>query len=109
MLFFVGRVKNGEYPFNFVSHVWGSPQKHHHITTHHHSALSEMVSGGTGITGWQPGDAKKACIVCFRAWIKERGGIEATDTKNAIDHEGGRQRAESIVQTSGGWRLLTRG
>jgi uncharacterized protein (DUF927 family) len=49
------------------------------------SAWAGEKATEVGVTGWQPGDAKKAAIVCFRAWIKERGGIEATDTKNAID------------------------
>src|SRR5262249_33838290 len=37
-----------------------------------------------GITAWNEGDATAAAIACFQAWLKERGGVEATDTRNAF-------------------------
>jgi uncharacterized protein (DUF927 family) len=36
------------------------------------------------ITAWKPGEATDAAIECFRAWITERGGTEATDTLNGF-------------------------
>ncbi|MDQ3194926.1 MAG: DUF927 domain-containing protein [Pseudomonadota bacterium] len=27
-----------------------------------------------GITGWQPGEAERAAVTCFKAWLEQRGG-----------------------------------
>jgi uncharacterized protein (DUF927 family) len=48
------------------------------------SACAGEIATEAGITGWKEGDATAAAAACFYAWLKERGGVEATDTRNAI-------------------------
>src|SRR5262245_49672835 len=43
------------------------------------------VATELGITGWGEGEATEAAIICFKAWIKERGGVEGTDIRNAME------------------------
>lgn len=47
------------------------------------ACAGELATDG-GITGWEPGTASQACVDCFDAWLVERGGLEATDVRNAI-------------------------
>jgi putative DNA primase/helicase len=47
------------------------------------AAVGEKVTE-LGITGWPPGEAKKAAIYAFKQIIERRGGTESADRKNAI-------------------------
>jgi uncharacterized protein (DUF927 family) len=50
------------------------------------------IATEAGITGWEPGTATWAAQECFQAWLKEIGGIEPTDVRNAI------RQVRSIVE-----------
>jgi putative DNA primase/helicase len=47
-------------------------------------AVAEKVTE-IGITGWPPGEAKKAAIIAFERLIERRGGVEAADRRNAFE------------------------
>lgn len=47
-------------------------------------ACAGELATDAGITGWEPGTASQAAADCFDAWLIERGGLEATDVRNAI-------------------------
>lgn len=47
-------------------------------------ACAGELATDAGITGWPPGTASQGCVDCFDAWLVERGGLEATDVRNAI-------------------------
>jgi putative DNA primase/helicase len=48
------------------------------------SAYAGETATEAGITGWKDRDATAATIACFEAWLQERGGVDATDTRNAL-------------------------
>jgi uncharacterized protein (DUF927 family) len=47
------------------------------------AAAGEMATC-MGITGWQPGEARRAALRCFKDWIADRGGIGQADTEAGI-------------------------
>ena len=47
-------------------------------------ACAGEMATQAGITGWEPGEATDAAIVCFEIWLKEHG-LEGSDVRNAIN------------------------
>jgi uncharacterized protein (DUF927 family) len=66
-------------------------------------AVAGEIATEMGITGWEPGMATLAAVRCFKAWIKDRGGIGQTDMQSALRQvkffleTHGASRFESIV------------
>jgi uncharacterized protein (DUF927 family) len=48
------------------------------------SAYAGELATKAGYTGWTKGESTAAAIKCFRAWVINRGGWEASDTINAL-------------------------
>ena len=38
-----------------------------------------------GITGWLPGEAYKAALICFQSWLQEKGGVGDLEEKRLIE------------------------
>ena len=47
-------------------------------------AFAGECASDMGITGWPEGEATKAAVTCFRAWLERRGSLGAGDTEAAI-------------------------
>ena len=51
------------------------------------ASLAGELATEAGITGWRPGEAQGAAVVCFRAWLDQRGtagGREAQQIADAL-------------------------
>jgi putative DNA primase/helicase len=47
-------------------------------------AFAGECASDMGITGWPEGEATKAAVTCFKAWLERRGSLGAGDTEAAI-------------------------
>ncbi|WP_316898182.1 DUF927 domain-containing protein [Pseudodesulfovibrio indicus] len=49
-----------------------------------HVAASGELAAELGILPWKPAEASRAALVCFKAWLENRGGKEAAEEREAL-------------------------
>lgn len=47
-------------------------------------AAAGEIATRAGITGWQPGDATQAAVICYKAWVNRRGGVGSQEEADII-------------------------
>jgi uncharacterized protein (DUF927 family) len=59
------------------------------------AAAGELATS-MAITGWEPGEARRAAVKCFKDWIQERGGAGQTDV------QAGLRQVRAFIAVKGG-------
>ncbi|MEF3698232.1 DUF927 domain-containing protein [Desulfolutivibrio sp.] len=63
------------------------------------TAAAGELGASIGVLPWPKGEAENAALVCFQAWLMERGGLGALETQTAIS------QVRAFIETHGASRF----
>ncbi|MCL2725788.1 MAG: DUF927 domain-containing protein [Polyangiaceae bacterium] len=82
------KTEGEEFASSIAEHLGDAPSGEVHRVVHRFAlcASASELATEAGITGWSKGEATRAVLACFYAWLERREGAGSADARRLFEH-----------------------